>query len=92
MVDAGQVGVFMTPEYLEGFEERLSERLCGKLADRFKRAEEECMNPEQAAKHLKISKRHLLKLAGAGVVPGHKKPGLPWEFYRSELNDYVKSK
>lgn len=87
-----QVGVFMTPEYLERFAETVSESVYAKMVDKFKRQDEETINPERAAKHLNISVRHLLKLAREGTIKGYKKPGLPWEFYRSELNDYVRSK
>lgn len=87
-----QVGVFMTPEYLERFAETVSERVFEKVKGKFKREDEEPINPEQAAKHLNISERHLLKLARTKAITGHKKPGLPWEFYRSELNNDVRSK
>lgn len=91
-MESGQVGVFMTPEYLERFEEGVSEKVYAKIVGKFRREEEEPIGPEKAAKHLGIVQRHLLKLAREGTIPGHKKPGLPWEFYRSELNEYVRSK
>lgn len=85
-----QHAIVMTPEYLEEFADKVSSRVLEKMEPKIA---EQPLDAVKAAKHLNVSKDHLLKMIRAGEpIPHHKKPGLPYEFFALELNEYLKKK
>lgn len=81
--------IVMTPEYLDQFAEKVSDRVMEKMQPKL---EEKSVGVKQVAKHFGISEEQVRRLVRSNRIPFYKKPGLPCLFFISELNEHLRQK